>query len=354
MTSPNWSPPEEQALANYLADQVCSRASGRLEDECLKNYPRDVYFVGNLSPMLAHDDPSAAGATPGWLGDLLTKLRPMAFGADFRLATPSAQAEIEVDLTWACYFRVFPSFAQQRGHQQVNVGDSSTDPGHHGNGLPDDSSTSTGESEPSSSGDEDPYASLSPRDRRSDRRSMDSLFCRFSKILCKASGTVIVTRISGTNEWKIDPLDFEGAVEHELIRAKELAATHPCRLRTAGISDSEVQVPQSAMASEEAYSRFLASLHTEVSPRWLWRIRPTIKSFNGSDDPQLLEMRFEFTNATPMSERSKNVEPFLFDPAAVFRVKTGGQFAAYQLDQIPRGFQYDRTLWGAWVQLRNS
>lgn len=346
MTRPNWSPPEEHALASYLAEQVYSRASGRLEDECLRNYPRDVYFVGNLSPMMAHDDPSADGATPRWLGDLLTKLRPMAFGADFLMAAPDTRAEVEVDLTWACYFRVFPSFGQQRGHQQANDRNLSIDQSGQSEGSPSDPSASSEENEPSSSADGDPYASLSPQDRRSDRHGRDSLFYRFRKIACTASGTVTISRIAGTNDWKVDSLDLEGAVEAELIRAKELASTDPDRLRTAGISDSEVQVPQSAMVSEEAYSRFLAALQTEVSPQWLWAIRPAIKSLNGSDDPELLEMRFEFTNATPMSEHSKSVEPFLFDPSAVFRIKTGSLLVPYHLDQIPRGFQYDRTLWG--------
>ena len=346
MTRPNWSPGEEHALASYLAEQVCSLASGRLEDECLKNYPRDVYFVGNLSPMLEHGDPSAEGATPRWLGDLLTKLRPMAFGADLLLTAPNTRAEIEVTLTWACYFRVFPTFVQQRGHQQASDGNLSGDQSHHGNGALGDSATSEDESEPNSGTDEDPNTALSPQDRRSDRHSRDSLFYRFRKISCKASGTVTISRIGGTSEWRVDLLDLESEIERELIRAKEFATTHPDRLRTVGISDSEVQIPQSAIASEDAYSRFLASLHTEVLPQWLWQIRPAIKALNGSDVPQLLELRFEFTNATPMSEQSRNVEPFLFDPSAVFRINTGSQFVPYQLGQIPRGFQYDRTLWG--------
>lgn len=347
MTYQNQSSHEEHALASYLAEQVYSHASGKLEDECLRNYPRDVYFVGNLSPISDHDDPSVEGGTPRWLGDLLTKLRPMAFGADFLLAAPTTEAEIEVCLTWACYFRVFPTFVQQQNHQQTNFSGLSTEQTNRTNGARGDSfSTAEDENELSPNAQEDPYTALTPQDRRSDRQGRDSLFLRFRKIPCSATGTVRIIEIAGTNNWRLDSLDLENKIRQELNRAMEFAANHPERLRTGGLSDSEVQIPQSAMVSEETYSSFLGSLHTEVSLEWLWQIRPNIKTNSDSDGTHLLEMRFEFANATLMSEHSKNVEPFLFDPAATFRIKSGSHFVPYELGQVPRGFQYDRTLWG--------
>ena len=142
------------------------------------------------------------------------------------------------------------------------------------------------------------------------------------------------------------PSNLQHEIERELKRAGDSATTHPDRLRTGGISDSEVQIPQAATESEEAYRRFLASLSTEVVPQWLWQIRSSAKTLIGSDGSELIELRFEFANATRMPAQSRNVEPFLFDPTAVFRVSNGGHFVPYELDQIPRGFQYDRALWG--------
>lgn len=346
MTSPTWSPSEEHSLASYLAEQVGGRSSGRLEEECLKNFPRDVYFVGNLSPMSEHEDSSGDGSTPRWLGDLLTKLRPMAFGADFVLTAPQTESEIEVELSWACYFRVFPTLAQQRAHQHSDLNEAPAESPRRRGQVEDESSTSGQEGEPSSDDDGDPYASLSPEDRRSDRQSQDSLFFRFRKISCKATATVSIKRVPGTREFNLDTGDLLREIEGELKRAGDVAASHPERLRTGGISDSEVQMPQSAIESEEAYSRFLASLATEVAPQWLWQIRPSIKTIVESDGSEHVELRFEFANATRMPEQSRNLEPFLFDPSAVFRVKRGAHFVPYELDQIPRGFQYDRTLWG--------
>ena len=204
MNSPTWPPSEEHAFASYLAEQVCGRSAGRLEDECLKNYPRDVYFVGNLSPMSEHEDASGDGSTPRWLGDLLTKLKPMAFGADVLLSAPTTRAEIEVELSWACYFRVFPTLAQQRAHQNSGSSESAADGAQQRSQLREDSAVSGEESDPSNGNDDDPYASSSSEDRRSDRHSRDSLFYRFRKISCKATGTASLVRVTGTKEFRID------------------------------------------------------------------------------------------------------------------------------------------------------
>ena len=346
MTSPTWLPSEEHSLASYLAEQVCGRSSGRLEEECLKNFPRDVYFVGNLSPMSEHEDTSGDGTTPRWLGDLLTKLRPMAFGADFVLTAPVREAEIEVELSWACYFRTFPTLAQQRAHQHSHLGEGSAESARTSGQVGNESSTLGEEGEPSFGDDGAPYASLSAGDRQSDRQSQDSLFFRFRKISCKATATATVSRAPGSREFKIDASDLRHEVEGELKRAGNIAASHPERLRTGGVSDSEVQIPQSALESDEAYARVLASLSTEVAPQWQWQIRSRTKTLPESDGSEYVELRFEFANATRMPEQSRNLEPFLFDPSAVFRVKSGANFVPYELDQIPRGFQYDRTLWG--------
>ena len=60
----------------------------------LLNYPRDVYFVGNLRPVPSASnryrvDPSA----PAWIGELLNKLAPVAFGAEFLVKTTDSEVE---------------------------------------------------------------------------------------------------------------------------------------------------------------------------------------------------------------------------------------------------------------------
>lgn len=117
----NWTPKqiaeEETLLVNYLIGRVTGRTSGRSEDECLFDMPRDKYFIGNLR--------SSEGATDGQdtalQRELLSKIAPVAFGADFLLASDVSQIRLKVTLSWACYYRVFPTFDEQRKLLQVET-----------------------------------------------------------------------------------------------------------------------------------------------------------------------------------------------------------------------------------------
>ena len=46
-----------------------------------------------------------------------------------------------------------------------------------------------------------------------------------------------------------------------------------------------------------------------------------------------------------MLENSPNTEGFLFDAEATFTI-SGGQVLPFELELAPRGFRYDRNLWG--------
>jgi hypothetical protein len=100
---------EEELLATYLSEQVTNRAAGILEDECVQNAPRDRYFIGNLRPV----SPLDIDSTPQYLRDLVEKLSPMAFGAEFRAVSGDGKITATVTVSWNCYYRVFPTYDQQ-------------------------------------------------------------------------------------------------------------------------------------------------------------------------------------------------------------------------------------------------
>ncbi len=113
---------EQERLTKYIIARVGDRASGRHAPECLDNYPRDVYFIGNLR---SQDPGPQQGQTPPHLPELLNKLAPVAFGAEF-LLVPREATTFRVRLHWSCYYRVFPTFEQQvkyqKGTQQALAG----------------------------------------------------------------------------------------------------------------------------------------------------------------------------------------------------------------------------------------
>src|SRR5689334_656838 len=91
---------EEELVATYLSEQVTNRAAGILEDECVQNAPRDRYFIGNLRPA----SPLDFDSTPQYLRDLVEKLSPMAFGAEFRAIYGNDKITTTITVSWNCYY----------------------------------------------------------------------------------------------------------------------------------------------------------------------------------------------------------------------------------------------------------
>lgn len=360
---------EEALLAEYLVGQVCGKASGRLQDECLYNPPRDVYFIGNLRPQ--PDDLAELLNEPAYLRELRNKLAPIAFGADFRLLPTDDEIAAFVTVTWDCYYRVFPTLSQQREHQKQiasqaeEVGPSGGSPGTE---IPADSAAparsanaedeSTQEAEQEQEEvrveQESPEATETARDRRRARISRDSLFVRFRKIPCHAVGRITLVQ-SASGEWVADLSELQGTLDEETARAQQVALADPERLRADGDPAAQISVPETALASESAYTEFLGSLQAGVVPRWKWNATVEIRP-SQTDDGNERVLQFAFVNVSPQQSAPQaggqtrrrdnpNIEPFLFDATAVFKFK-GATIKPFELELAPRGFRYNRDLWG--------
>jgi hypothetical protein len=355
MTNAAWTPQEETLLAQYLAERVCNRALGRNEDECLRNAPRDVYFIGNLRPRPVDGD----------LGELINKLAPVAFGAEFRFQPESDEVTITVKVQWSCYYRVFPTYSQQRKHQQ-QVTESENDA--------ESSEVSAAASTISSQADaqrpaisqeepdeadhtleieqeqeeqraeaESPEVGQSSRDRRRGRVPQDSLAIRYRKISCSAAGEVILRR-DAAGDWSRDVSNLQAALDQEAARAQQVALGDSDRVRTAGAPDDKIRVREDALASEGDYEAFLRSLQTDVVPAWQWEIPDEPVRPNDELVSTDRVVAIEFVNASPQAD-NPNVEAFLFDSRATF-IFTGATVQPFELELAPRGFRYNRDLWG--------
>jgi len=355
---------EDRQLAEYLVQRVCDRAAGRTEGECLRNYPRDVYFIGNLRPRPANVDDES-----GHLRELINKLAPVAFGAEFLLQPDSDEIEITVKVRWVCYYRIFPTLHRQREHQQqVTEADSeaNNDTGtvHADNDteiteiplspLVDQSATTqeepseednTIEAEREREGQlaelESPEVTESAHDRRRGRTPRDTLFIRFCKIPCEATGQIIL-RHSGVDEWAIDVSNLRAALDQETARSQQVALNDPERVRTSSTPASQIRVPETALISDADYRAFLRSLQTDVVPEWRWEVSSEVRYHDA--DPTKLVVLIEFVNTSPQRD-NPNIEAFLFDTQAAF-IFTGTTVHPFELELAPRGFRYDRELWG--------
>lgn len=354
MSNAPWTPQEETLLAQYLVERVCDRALGRSEDECLRNAPRDVYFIGNLRPRPEDGD----------LGELINKLAPMAFGAEFRFEPENDEVTIKVTVEWSCYYRVFPTYSQQRKHQQqvaesenevesseVNSAassvslESATQQPANTEESPDDADHTLEieqEQEEQRAEIESPEVVESSRDRRRGRVPQDSLAIRYRKIPCKADGEVILRR-DASGGWSRDVSNLQAALDQETTRAQQVALSDPERVRTGGAPEDKIKVREDALASEADYEAFLQSLQTDVVPAWQWELASEVRPNDelGSTDQVVA---IEFVNASPQAE-NPNIEAFLFDSCATF-IFTGATVQPFELELAPRGFRYNRDLWG--------
>ena len=295
MNGTNWTPEEESQLAEYLVSRVCGRAAGQLEDECLRNYPRDMYFIGNLRPRPPIDD-NAMANRPAFFRELMSKARPGRVWSGIPLRLDTEEVEVTVRVRWACYYRVFPTLAQQREHQQQqapsddtgaaagseirqNQADrraptagptmeltSSEEPSER-----DETAAAEEEQEEQRAGAESPEVTQSFAERRRSRVTQDSLFIRFRKISCQTQGRVVLRR--QTNEqWEADISDLQSALDQETTRAQQVAVSDPDAVRTAGALEDKVRVPQTALASETSFTEFIQSLTYNVVPVWRWEV----------------------------------------------------------------------------------
>lgn len=355
MSNGNWSHQEEIELAKYLVNRVCDRAKGRIDLECTHNYPRDVYFIGNLRPR-RDAPPDETSEQPEHLQDMLNKLAPVAFGAEFLVGLEGGSLEVSISLRWSCYYRVFPTLAQQREYQRREVAaaeSSNTDTSPAGahaqdtrevNEEHEDESTPQEEQDNNVAETESPEISHSANDRRRSRRSQDSLFVRFRKIMCLATGNIII-RGSEQGTLTFDDTDLRRALSGELDRAHQLVLRDPDRVYAEDDADNRIRVSDSALVSEESYKEFRRSLNAEVRPEWRLDVRSEIYAAASSSNPSEHVYAIEFVNASPMSDRSPNTEAYLFDTEATFQF-TQGQVLPFELDLAPRGFRYNRHLWG--------
>jgi hypothetical protein len=348
MNDVEWTPQEEEKLATYLADRVCSKAEGRDEPECLRNFPRDRYFIGNLRPVPNEtgEGVEAGPVVAAHLRELINKLSPVAFGAEFRLRPENGQFEVDVKVKWACYYRAFPTLDQQRHHQHLEqqVSQAAAAQTNITEGEVEEDLTET---------DKDIDIKVNEplvitQSSRRTRMPSDTLLIRFKKIPCQAQGRVILRRNTlgdGTISWQLDLNHLETVLHQEMLRAQQVVLDDPDRVRTSGAPDDKIRIPDTALGSEEAYAEFLKSLRTDVVPTWAWKVRAEVRSGESVAEPSELLMSLEFTNTSPMAEQSPNTEAFLFDVRATFTFARC-HVLPFELELAPRGFRYDRHLWG--------
>jgi len=347
LNDPIWNHDEETRLAHYIVERITGKASGRLESECIRNYPRDIYFVGNLRPHF-DEDPDAS-PQPGHLRELMNKLAPVAFGAEFLLQMEGENIQINVQLSWSCYYRVFPTLSQQRAHQRYLTIES-VGQGDGGNEqvlppLAQESPEDVSEQENTNSESTDTAQEVpeSANDRRRTRIAQDTLSFRFRKIRCSTTGLVSLQRVQNS-DWIVNTEQLQTAIDQEILRAQQAAIIDPERVRSTGNADEKIKVPESALRTIEDYNSFLHSFTNDIAQQWLFQVRGELwNALTTTSSERVLAL--EFVNRTTMPVDSANTESFIFDTEAVFTFSCR-DIRPFQINLAPKSFRYDKLEWG--------
>jgi hypothetical protein len=134
---------------------------------------------------------------------------------------------------------------------------------------------------------------------------------------------------------------LDAATSQELERAARIAAENAERFRASSSPDERVRVAVDRLANDTAFTDFLSTLRVEINPTWRWRVHVAARvSENGE-----WVVSVQFANRSPANADLLNQEGFLFDTRAAF-VFTKGEPRPFELAIIPRGFRYDRRMWG--------
>lgn len=333
---------EESKLAYYLVTNLCDKASGRGDSECVRNYPRDVYFIGNLRP--TPNETVQKEDKPKSYREIINKLSPMAFGSEFLIHIGSEPIEIEATVNWTCYYRVFPTYLQQCEHQHKYTSISLGTDEENSENIQQYNikNKSDSELEENDSNDNDPPEDHeTPKEKQRARVLQDTLFIRFRKICCTAKGRIAI-KLDKENHIVINDSNLQIALKSEFINAQKNALTDIDILRTNDKQDSKAKVPDSALMSEEAYKSFLKTLNISVVPEWNMDLCCNAR---GTDISNEFIFAFELVNTSPTPESSPNHEPFLFDSKASF-IFAKKDVKPFNLELAPRNFRYNKTVWG--------
>ncbi|MGC4036048.1 MAG: helicase-related protein [Chitinophagaceae bacterium] len=314
---------EEWLAADYLIRRVIDGASGASISECAYNYPRDVYFIGNLRPR-NENEVSLSRA------DLMQKLSPSAFGAEFKLRPKDSKIAILVELKWDCFYRVFPTYKQQKDWiNQLNNAQN--------DGAANGSSTASDNEEEAS----DETSTMNATDRRQDRRQREDLFVRFKKLKCEAIGTLILTN-DGSGNWNTSTESLENNIATAIANALAEINQDAERLRLR-IPGQLFTLPPEALQTAEGYGVFLGGLVTEPNNRWSWEIIPNI--YSAENDSNEIILFLQFVNSTHCEEGDKTVEPYIFNSHSKIKFEDD-IVIPFELELAPKSFRYNRNLWG--------
>lgn len=318
-------------LAEYLVQTVIRRGTGRSEEYCIGDRPRDRYFIGSLAP--------ASDASSVRVGDLLTRLAPTGMGLDV-LVRAGAGAVLVVKPEFNVYYRIFPTLEQQLKAAVEQHPDAGEDESEAEEDL--------------DAAEESRLASLGPaRRQEASGQTAATAHRELATVFRKVSVPLPPIRIPlGLPPKQAQPVgqqELQSALVRAITQVQQQIAQDPQTFRQPppGAQNPRrrrrVEVPPYALESEQAFGQFLASQvrGEPVIPQWEVRIEATVRP---SPAPDTVRVSLLLRNESP-PDPDRSTDHFIFDPKLTLTVEAG-EFRPFQFWQLPQHYRYDASLPG--------
>jgi hypothetical protein len=291
---------DEIRLAEYLLQRTLDQLTGRSEDICRDDRPRSRYFVGSL----ANRPPQEESDMPD--DDLFSRLAPSAMGLDVLVEPGGSDARLTVWPDFNVYYRIFPDLEHQRRISGYG-------------GVP-------------PQGEQEGETERNPGEW--------AVACRKVPISVSPVEVRLPTQVTG--RMRLDDPGAQAALDQALEQARQQARSDPLCYRR---SENRRPVPESALASQEAYDAFLRQTrHTAepVIPQWQTRLEIQVRPA----DNGLLRFSIMLRNTSADDwQESEPTDHYLFDCSLLVEGQ-GAVIRPFVFDILPEDYRYNRELWG--------
>ncbi len=291
---------DEIRLAEYLLRRTLDQLTGRSEDICRDDRPRNRYFVGSL----ANRPPQDESDTPDY--DLFSHLAPTAMGLDVLVEPDGSDARLVIQPHFNVYYRIFPDLEHQRRISGYGI-------------VPPESQEDGGT-----------------------ENQLGEWAVAYRKVPVQVPP--IEVRLPGQVTGRIRLYDptVQLALDAALTIARQQAGSDPLCHQ---MPDEPPPVPQSALNSQEAYNALLQKVRAgrkPVIPQWQARLDVQVRPA----DNGLLRVSVMLRNTSPDDGAERNpTDHYLFDCS----LRVEGQNAVirpFVFDILPEDYRYNRELWG--------
>ena len=291
---------DEIKLANYLLDRSLGQLTGSSENFCLKDRPRNLYFVGSL----ANSTPQVEEDTPN--SDLFSRIAPSAMGLDVRFESKSENSHIVLCPNFAVYYRIFPDFQQQDRKSRPN---------------------------------------RDSQQREQDQKSENGFHeweIVYRKIDVSIPPITITVPPDISSRIQLDMVDAQRAINSCIEEVREQIREDAQRFR---ILPEHKPVPNQALDCEDAYLKFLeekAKKGDDIIPHWQMELQ--VKARPSPDSSVILSVMLQNTSPADESER-ECTDHYLFD-VQIRLESPNKQILPFVFDILPEDYRYKRELWG--------